>query len=181
MTIDYICISWTRWRGLIYMIFSSRAPSPVGVMQCSFFKGWPLLGGCRDYFLQFYFILWYSRFPHLVSFPFHQQESKGCLCLTFNLFTSSFPQLLPVSIQVHSYSEFLSIWILDSLSVFFILRIDLLFLTVTSLFLVGGEGCGAPHMAFRILVPWPGIDTLLLHHSGRCRVVTTRTAREFLL
>ena len=43
------------------------------------------------YFLQFYFVLWYSRFPHLVSFPFHQQESKGCLCLTFNLFTSSFP------------------------------------------------------------------------------------------
>ena len=121
-------------------------------------------------------------FPTLFLFPFTNKSPEGAsvLLLTCSPLVFHNCSLCPFKF-IPLYSEFLSIWILDSLSIFFILRIDLLFLTVTSLFLVGGGGCGAPHMAFRILVPWPGIDTLLLHHSGRCRVVTTRTAREFLL
>ena len=127
------------------MIFSSRAPSPVKVMKCSFFKGWPLLGGCRETVF-FNFILCYGipDFPTLFLFPFTNKSPKGAsvLLLTCSPLVFHNCSLCPFKF-LPLYSEFLSIWILDSLSVFFILRLDLLFLRVISFF--GGGGCSAPH------------------------------------
>ena len=106
------------------------------------------MGGWRETVF-FHFILCYGipDFPTLFLFPFTNKSPKGAsvLLLTCSPLVFHNCSLCPFKF-LPLYSEFLSIWILDSLSAFFILRLDLLFLRVIS-FLGGvwGGGCGAPH------------------------------------